>query len=364
VDRSFATPSLRVDAAAEDVGGFRLRTSFRVAYRYSQPAVGMPTVSARVHHAALARTFTGLPLHLLLGRFHSPVESHSGFWDGVLLRYGASGLGGGAILGFQPDRWNERPSAKRPKATAFLDVDRRGGGWRWKGAFSAHGADLGAEPSRGYSLGLDQQATLGRLRLAQQLRVDRSPLDGRWSLGWVELRGSIPLLSGVDLTLGASRRERDPWIESWDLLPALHRDRLHAGLGLRVARSSLGAGVSLNRDREGTVSRAYSGSFVVPLGGHGRGPVLGASTSWWTGERGDAISASPSLSMDLARVRLRLGYRFYRFSDLERESTLQGGDISADVPLRPGLRASLALRKQWGPSLRNELLHVSLSRSF
>ena len=61
IERTYATPALRVDATIpQAVSGFDLRTSFRMAYRYSDPSGMTPAASTRVYTAALERRKRGL----------------------------------------------------------------------------------------------------------------------------------------------------------------------------------------------------------------------------------------------------------------------------------------------------------------
>ncbi len=363
VGRTFATPAFRLDLTApEAVGGFDLRLGARLAYRYADQDLGEAAASARVYAAALDRRFQRIPLRLELGRFHAPDEVYSGFWDGIHARWGGPWLGVGVLVGFQPDRWNERPSLERRKASVVLDATRRGAGWSWSGDLSAH--TVGATdslPAHAFA-GLSQRLGAGELRLAQDLQADRDPDSGRWRVSRLDVRASVAVSAKVDLRAAYSRRE-----SYLDWRPAevfdRRRDRVSAGLAVRAGSGRLAADVSRSTEPGSGPATGYSASLLAP--GLAPGPAsLEATASYWKGEAGRLMTAAPAVSMALGDARLRLGYRMYRSDYLQRSLTTQGGEASADVGLGPGLRASVRIRVERGASLRSDALTFTLYRVF
>lgn len=365
IERTFATPALRIDATVpEAVGGFRLVTSLRTAYRYSDTDVVSPAGSIRVYTASLARTFTSVPLRLALGRFRSPVEDFSGYWDGIMVRFGGDALGVGALVGLQPDRWNERPSTELPKASVFLDWQREGPDWRWRGDVSAHTVRPTSDLPNHTFLGLGQRITAGRLALGQELQVDRDPGDGRWRLSDLRLRGTVELSRRLDLRLGLARRESyRVWRGDAPFSPRM--DRVSAGLGWRLGRGYLGVDVSGNRaPGTGRDTWSWTGTVSVP-GLPGLPGVTGTgSVSRWAGSFGNVLSAAPGITFPVAGVPVRAGYRFQRAFFLRRTTVTHGLDLATDLELADGLRASMRLGGSWGGTLRSQTLQVSLYRIF
>ncbi len=363
VDRTFATPALRFDVTVPDaVGGFELRTSARVAYRYAaQDASLLRPTSVRVYEAALDRRFTSLPLRLTLGRFYSPAESYSGFWDGLMVRYGPESLGVGFLVGFQPDRWNETPSGELPKASVFVDTERRGRDWRWRADLSAHTVRPTTDLNGHTFLGLSQRIAAGPFRLSQDLQVDRDPDDGSWKVSELRMRSTVRLSPVVDLRVGVARDER---YRLWTLSETFgpRRDRVDGGLGFRLGGAYLGLDASASRQEDGRTSWGSTTSLSAPPRGSGLG--FAGSASFWSNEDGRVISAAPALLFGLGRARMRLGYRFYRADYPTYVSTTHAGELSADAPLATGLRLSARLRSQWGGGLRGQYLSLSLSRTF
>jgi len=361
--RTFATPGLRIDATIPDaVGGFRLRTNLRLAYRYSSDEIISPAASVRVYSAVLERDFRPAPVRVALGRFLSPVESYSGFWDGAFVRLGGDNLGVGAIVGFEPDLWNERPSAALPKATAFLDGRIQGGSWTWRGDFSAHAMRPRDSLPDHTFLGVSQHVSSRLLYLSEDLQVDLDPAGG-WRVTWLQLRASLSAGGGFRLRAGASRRES--WLE-WSLGEpfAPRSDRVDAGLAYHGSWGGLSADWSMNRDDIGRKSRgATAGYSILRLPGTERLGMSGTVTRW-SGPYGTSLSASPGLTLALSPAWLRLGYQYFRSEYLQRTLTSNAVDGSLEVPMGDALRMSLRGRFAWGGTLTSQSLFVTLYKMF
>ncbi|MEJ2204060.1 MAG: hypothetical protein P8170_08115 [Gemmatimonadota bacterium] len=363
VERTFATPVLRIDATVpRAVGGFTLKTSLRAAHRHASGTVIAPSTSVRVYAAQLERDFESVPLRVAFGRFSNPVESYSGYWDGLLVRVGRRGFGVGAIVGFEPERWNERPSTERPKATAFMDVDRRGRSWRWRGSVSAHTL----RPSNGLAahtfLGAGQRLSLRRLTLSQDLQMDRDPSDGAWRLSRMLVRGSLRVGGPFAVRAGFSRRESYVFGSLQPFAP--RSDRLDAGFSVRGQTGFLSADVGVNEDVQGSRTWGTAGTFVLyRIAGLGSTGASGSVTRW-TGPNGDVVAGSPSLTRDLGSTRVRLGYQFSHADYLGRVTTTHGTVASADARLGEGVRVVARVRVQWMGALRSEGVDLRLYRIF
>jgi hypothetical protein len=364
IERTFATPSLRFDVTApRAVAGFTLRTSARVGYRYSSENSVQPATSARIYAASLERDFTALPLYVSLGRFHSRHESYSGFWDGALVRLGGDGLGVGAIVGFEPELWNERPSAQRPKATAFVDGRARGAGWRWMGDFSAHTVRPRDSLPPHTFMGASQRLTAGPLLLSEDVQIDRDPTDGRWRVSRLRLRAVLELIAGLELRGGLARRETYV-AERFESPFGARRDRVDGGIGLRMDGGYASVDMDLGKDAAGRETRGTSAFFSVrSLPGIGFVGLVG-SASRWSGEYGSTVTAAPGFIVDLDPLSLRMGYRYGRSDYLERVVRTHGVDASVDAPLGSGMRVSARARLQWGGTLESRGLDLTLYRIF
>lgn len=362
VERTFATPSLRLDLTVPDLaGGFRFRTRLRAAYRYSDRDVIPSPGSTRIHQAVLERTGRRTRVHL--GRFYSPVESYSGYWDGVFLRVGGGDLGVGALVGFQPERWNEGPSGDLPKATAFVDARRDGEGWRWEGDLSAHTVRPRTDlPDRSF-VGMSQSLRVRGFRADQDLQVDREPGGSGWTVSRLRLRAGLQLTSSTRVRAGF--RRRTPYRASGivDLVSSA-RERWTAGLTYAPGRGYVGGDVSLSRNGGDRESRAVTLSFGVPGLFFGGRIGLTGTGSYWGRDDGHVLTLGPGLTGSVGSLGLRAAYRLYRSDLFRRVRTTHTGELGLSLPLGRGLHASARFRAQRGGGLGSELLHLKLAKRF
>jgi len=362
VDRTFATPAMGLVLTVPDaVGRLQLRTNMRLEYRYSNQDIIQPSLATRVYAAALEGEFDRF--RVALGRFHSPVEPFSGFWDGALLRVGRPGLGIGAIAGFEPDRWNQSPSSSIPKATLFVDGRSRGDGWLWSGNLSAHEVRPRNGEAQHTFFGASQRLSTGALYFSQDLEVDRDPLSGSWKLSRLLVRGSVQLVRGLDLRAGVAREQ--PWIPGLTGSPfGYRRDRANAGLAYHGPGGYLAVDASMGRDVSG--ERTWGGTGIFSLSRLPGMPRVGlsASVARWSGAYGTSETAAPTLSFDLAPARLRLGYRISRNDYLRDRLTTHAGEAALDLPFASEFRLSARARMQFGGYLSSQSFDLGLSRSF
>ena len=365
VSRTLATPALRLDATVTDLfGGFTLRTRGRVSYRYtSGPDFGRPT-TVRIHDLSLERRFTGVPLRLTLGRFFSPAESFSGYWDGVAARVGGPSFGGGLLLGFEPDRWSRAPSLDLPKATGFLDFRLGQGRMRWDGDLSVH---LVAPRLEGWQdhlfVGLGQRLTLGPLRLRAEVQADREPEGGGVRIGEAVAQATVAVSPAVVLRAGGARRERYTLSGADDPFGP-RRDRIGGGVSLRFGRVGVSADHALNRYAGGRDRTTWSGAVSVRGLPGLPGATWMANGSWWEGGGDEAVTAGTAVSFRLSAVRARVGYRFHSSTFVGRTRVSHAPELDLDLPL--GGRFSLTLRTRGtiGSEVVGQYAHLALTRVF
>ncbi len=362
VDRAFATPAMGLVLSVPDaVGHMQLRTSMRLAYRYSNQDIVQPALSARVYAAALDGRFDGY--RVVLGRFHSPVEPYSGFWDGALLRVGHREFGVGAIAGFEPDRWNESPSTSVPKATIFVDGRSGGEAWRWSGNLSVHEVRPRNDEVRHRFFGASQRLSAGPLSLSHDLEVDRDPISGSWKVSRLLVRGSVDLTSELEMRAGVAREE--PWIPGLSGSPfGYRRDRANVGLAYHGPTGFASVDASMGKDAGGSRTWGGTGVFSVNRLPGLEGVGLLASVSRWSGAYGTSESATPMLAFDLNSVRLRAGYRISRNDYLGDPIVTHAVEGSVDLPFGEGFRLNSRARVQFGGYLSSQSFDLGLYRAF
>jgi hypothetical protein len=363
IQRSFSTPTFRLQARARDLpGGVRLNTSMRLSHRTSPDDAIQPVTSLRFYQFDLEKRFEAVPVQVHMGRFHNPYEDFSGYWDGMMVHYGEEGLGAGVAVGFKPELWNEGLSTERPQVSGFVDYSARGATSEYSGAVSYHTTRPSIdEPDRTY-LGLSQRIRLGGAWIRQRLQVDRSIDGADWALTRLQLDASVPLPGGLSAHAGWRR-----WRTYYAVVPfgelGPRRDRASAGLSFWSPGGGISADVSLDRPDVGDEARTVSSSFYLR-----RTPLLGLGfsgiASYW--ERGDdtSILLAPQLRRELGRAEVRAGYRFYRTSGGFGDIFSHFGDLAVTMPLGGGLSARIHGLVQWGDDLTSNRILASLWKSF
>jgi hypothetical protein len=361
-DRTFSTPTFRLQARARDLpGGFRLSTNMRVSHRTSTDDVIQPRTSARFYQFDLEKEFDAVPLQLHLGRFNNPYDEFGGYFDGIMARVGGDGLGAGAAVGFEPELWNEGISTDRPKMTGFLDYSARGERARYSGSLSFHTlrprSDL---PDETY-VGLSQGLSVGGLWVRHRIRVDRSPNESEWSLTRLQVDASLPIGNGLTAR-GGWRRWRNPSALTLGA-PGPRRDRANVGLSYWSAPGGATLDFSLDRPEGGETARTVSGSFSLRETGV-LGLGLSGFASYWKRGEGSSLLLSPELRREVGRVHVRGAYRFYRTRSGSGENRHQFADLGLTVPLGRGLQARVQGSVQWGESFSSNRILASLWKSF
>jgi hypothetical protein len=355
-----ANPALALDVTLPDVGaGFQLRAGGRVSYRYH--ALGAPPTAVRVYTAALERNLPGSWLQLSLGRFHSPDESYSGYWDGGRVRFGRA-FGLGVLAGLTPDLWNQSLSLDRPRVTMVLDGSARGARWRWSGDASIHRiwSRSGPEPTHTF-VGVSQSLSAGPLRLGHDVQLDQDPVDRGWRLSRLGARASLGLGGGAELRGSFTRRASYLDVATPPFFSD-RRDRVAVGVLLPFGPARVAADVSRSRDPRGDAT-SYTGSLWLPLGATGRSG-LDANASYWEGAFGRSWVVAPGLGLGLGAATLRLGYRYARSDYLDRAAVDHGGDLSLEIPTPRGTWAILRMRGQHGSAITSAVADLTLERRF
>lgn len=365
VTRTQATPALRLDATVTSLpGGFTLRARGRVTHRYTSGTEFQRPTTVRVNELSMERRFTGVPAQLTLGRFFSPVESFSGFWDGAAVRFGGESLGAGFLVGLEPDLWSQEPSLDLPKASAFVDYRARGEAWSWDGDVSAHVVAPRADGLETHAfLGIGQRLTLGPLRLRAEVQVDREPVGGGARLSEAVTQATLAISPRLSLRVGAARRERYSILTAPDPFGP-RRDRVGGGLSLRLGNAYLSADHARNRYENGSDRTSWTGALSLARLPGLPGVGWNASGSWWGGDRDEVLSAGTGIGFRISAARVRVGYRFHSTTFLDRTRVSHAPDLYLDLPLGGGFSATLRTRGQFGDQLTSQYLHLALTRVF
>ncbi|MEN8145912.1 MAG: hypothetical protein ABFS14_13315, partial [Gemmatimonadota bacterium] len=361
VDRTFATPALRLRTTVTQPQSWTLRLRTHVSHRYSSTGTQLNPTSARVYEASFEKTFRNTPLRFQLGRFYNRYETYSGYWDGLLARVGGRKAGFGVAVGFEPERSNQGVSSDLPKATAFVNYRSDGRRTRYEVDASVHRVDPRTDLLTHTFAGLSQRLRVGDVRFDQELQIDEDPIAGGWEVTRFQLNMSADLQRRVQLRTGVSRQRPYRLFDTVSVI-SHPRDQVSAGLRVRVGRGSVSGDVAVNRDQDGDLGYSYS-THLSLQGSSTLG--MSAAASYQTGPDYTALALSPGLVGNFGRTRASLSYRFYRseygIDRLFTTHTVQGG---LDFPAGRGLRYRIRGSGQWGGSLTSSRLYAGLTKSF
>jgi hypothetical protein len=367
--RQFATPSLGLRAVAADLpGGFSLNTNLRALYRYSNPELITPAWAIQIYQASLAKTFTGFPLYVELGRFSNAYTSFSGQWDGLVMHAGGRhGLGAGFAAGFEPESGDQGLSTTLPKYAGFLTLDADAGPTRYSTSVSA----TQVRPRNGLLVhsyfAWSQYLRVQRFRFTNDLQVDRDPETSRWVVTRLNATTSVPLARGLELHGRLSMFQPYAFWQTTNLI-SYRRDQGNVGLFVFGSAGSVGIDFTANRfaTSDSTPfqkSYTYSASFTLL-----RTPIFdldwSASGSYWTQTDGKTLYATLGLGRGFGRVQTRATYQLYRSQSPTLTSVNHSLDGSLSFPLARSLYATLQGRIQRGDNLHMNGLYFGLWTSF
>jgi hypothetical protein len=363
IDRTFTTPTarLRLDVAHLP-GDITFRTNLRSATRFSSEDLIQPPQSFRIYQMSLERSFQSFPLFVRLGRFYSPYERYSGYWDGLLVRVGREdGFGAGVAAGFQPDLLNEELNTERPKYSAFLNYRAAGRGVGYRADASVHHIRSNTDLVESTYAGLSQRLRLGRWLLTQDLQVDRDASAGTWRISRLQVSTSVPLHRSAELYARYSLRR--PSLSPLDTLVAQQRQQAGGGLIFRAWSGSISGDVTLTRLEHGETSYSYSSFFSFPrtalwnLG-------FSASANYWTQTAANTLYLSGGLSRYFGRAQVRAFYHRYITESMGMSLVTQGGELALAVPLSRRLFSTLRAVISRSANLTSNSLDAQLGMTF
>jgi hypothetical protein len=370
IERLYTTPSVRLRTTVNELPwGFDFTTNLRATSFMSNNEAVQPTQSLRVYQASIGKSFRSVPLQFQLGRFYNPYETFSGYWDGLVVHVGRSGLGAGFAVGFQPNRGNEDFSTDLPKYGAFIDYQYSGGSVRYYADLSYN--EL--RPSNGLLghrfVGLSQRFQWNRFGLSQRLRVDRNAGTDKWELTQLEVRTTLPLGRRLTALVGYSYWRSLFFLgtttpEVTELAAtAYERERGSFGLSYSMWSGTIGADVTMNRLEGDEISYTYGSHFSFP-----RTPLLGfglfGSANYW--ERGTAktLYLTPGITRSFGRLESRLSYSRYSFTNGPSTLITHTFDMSLTFPVTRRWYLLVQGRAQRSPTLNSNSVYSGLWLSF
>ncbi len=356
-DRTFLTPTAGLRASISNLpGGFRINVNTRVSQRTSVNSTVGNLRSFRIYQASIERTFEAV--RFKAGRFYDPFENFSGYWDGLLVRFGEDGFGGGFAAGFEPVRADEQFSSELPKATVFLDYQYRKGAVRYEAETSFHQV----RPQNDYDthtfFGWSQSFRWNRFRLSQNLQVDRHPTTGAWEISRLQLRASIPLTRHL-LATGRYFLRRPYYLTRTGDPFGVRRDQGNVGLMVAFTGGTMGLNVSGNRVRGTSPNYTYSSYLNLTRTGL-LGLGVSAAASYWSRDSASTLYVSGGISRMFGHLRSRLLFSRYQNDTGTSRLLSHTVTLSLNFPLYQRFFAGIQARTQFGKNLTSTSLYTSI----
>ena len=356
-DRTFTTPSVGFQYRNQGApGAVELRTSLRATQRGSSGDLVDPATLVQVYELALVRR---TPVsEWRFGRFYSPYESFSGYWDGLLVHRGTDRFGAGFLAGFEPDRGNSGLRSTEPKVGMVLHGRTKGRAVSYRSEFALNVFFPKDAPTTHVMTGWGQGMQAGPWLLSNALQIDRETLTGHWVVTRLQTRLSRRLGDGGTAYVGHAIRQ--PYLDRTEpgVIP-FRRDQLNAGFA--TWGGALGWSFDVARShQEGYADQwSYAGSLSHRSA---RGTGLGATLAgtWWTDGRSNGALVSPSLSRRFGASDLSLGYQLYRSDVAGNVSTSHAVDLGGRFPLAGRSQFTVRARQRVGGHLKSSGLYAGL----
>jgi hypothetical protein len=363
VDRRFTTPTARLRMAVTNLpGGFALNTNLRAAYHHATGGAIAASQSLRVYQASLAKSFGRFPLQFEAGRFYSPFETFSGYWDGLLVHLGTRSIGLGFAAGFEPQNSNEAFSTDIPKYTAYANLQHRSRIFSYSADLSFHAL----RPRTGFVehdfFGFSQRLRWQRFSLSHRMQVDRDPATDAWRITQFDIRTAVPL--GRRLTvLGQVSRLQPYYIWQIERPIAPARDRATIGVNYSLFSGTFGVDVTANRLQAEDISYTYAGHYSFP-----RTALLGlgfsGTASYWQRETITTLYLSQAVRRTFGGLQTQVSYQRYMTKSAARPVVTHGFDASFLLPISRRLFFTMEVRLQRGADLNSNNLYTGFWVSF
>ncbi|MFT5433317.1 MAG: hypothetical protein ACI9OJ_004023 [Myxococcota bacterium] len=361
--RTFLTPLTRLQFTAREVAdGVTVRGRLRAAYRYGSDGVIDPTAAVRVYEFDAEKRFDAVPLRMKVGRFFSPYEASSGYWDGLLVRVGGDGFGLGGVVGLEPDRWNQGFSTSRPKASGFLDFrssGRRGG--IEADLAATHVRPTDSRPNQLY-FGSSGRVWLGNFGVSHTVQVDRNSATNEWVVSDLLIQSRIPVSRAFELRGRWSRREPNYfWLDD----PFSYgRDDIGGGTTIRWRGGAVLTDVTLHQvdgetgwTRSASTALRFNSVSPADLG-------MRAAVHVWDAQFGRVSTASLSVDRVVRDAWFSAAYRIYRSEGGWEQLMTHQVDATASWSLPDGVRVTGLASTLVGSGILQQRLQLGFSRSF
>lgn len=356
--RTYITPTVRLRLRTESLpGGLRLSTNLR-ATQLSGTSTNPAEVRVQLYQASLEGDIKAAGLHFQLGRFYNSYESHSGYWDGMLVRVGSNGVGAGIVAGYTPEHGNQTLSSASPKVSAFVDAHVRNGRFRYDVDLSAHQQSNIFLVSERQFAGLSQSIAFGRTYFTQRVQVGRT--NGQLELWQAQITANTVVAGPLSVNARYTTERNDLYFGN---APDLgRRTRMSAGASLSGKAGFANAEAGRIDNGFGGEASTASLNFFLPRSLVFAG--LGFSGNVTRDSAYTSTYLAPYIERYSGGMRARIGATYYRTDFGASVFEQKGGDIALMLPLGRRTEVSWTAAATTGSSMRTARTSLALWRSF
>ena len=358
-ERTYLTPAIRVRLRTENLpGGMRFTTNVR-ATQLSSSNSEASELRVQLYQASLEGDIKPAGMHYQLGRFYNPYESHSGYWDGMLLRVGSSRMGAGIVAGYTPAHGNQTVTSVSPKFSAFVDAHARNGRFRYDVDVSAHQQSNVFVASDHQFVGVSQSIGYGRAYFTQRAQFGKTA--GQLELWQAQFTGSAVVAGPLSLNARFTTERNDLYLGG--TAPDLGR-RTRWSAGAVLSGKAGFANLEAGSVDSGLGSKATIGSanFFLP-----RALLIAGIGFSGNVTRDDAFTSTffaPYLERYSGRMRARLGASYFRTDYGTTVFEQKGGDATLTFPVGKRSEIAWTATATSGSNLRTARTGISFWQSF
>ncbi len=362
--QTYASPFVNLMLRGRELpGNLQFDVNMRWSYRYLKQRPFSPTNLFSIYNIKVSKQFKAVPLlSVSVGRFYNQYERFSGFWDGVMLRYGSYSNGVGVITGFEPSLSSQGFSTSVPKHSIFAYTSQNIGPV-WSSSEISFNAMY---PNNGWMnhlfWGLHQDFRLGRSLIGGSVQVDRDPTQGKWTLTQGYLQGRFQLIGG--LSANANWLRQRPY-QIWQTTDPIGYTRTSYGGGLSYDFSSGYVSSNVSVDKSDLTQAADNYSLYGSLQ-HTRFWQLGFSGhgSYWSDHTNKVLSAGFGINRWFGQNQFDLGYDFYRTDFVGQAVVSHSITAHFYVPLMKKMILDLQTRFDIGSVTQNKSIYLSIWYNF
>ena len=363
VKQTFASPFLNLMLRGRQLpGNVQFDVNMRWSYRYLQQRSLSPASLFSIYNMQVSKKFNAMPLTVSVGRFYNRYERFSGFWDGVMLRYGSYDNGIGVITGFEPYRSSEGFSSTVPKHSVFAYTSEKIGPVRSSSEISFNALYPKNSWQNHLFWGVHQDFRYGRSLIGGSIQIDRDPTQSKWTMTEGYLRGRFALIGG--LYANANWNKLRPF-QIWQTGDPISYTRSSYGGGLSYDFSNgyVASGMSVEKSDLTSTADSYSlyGSlqrtrfWQLGFNGHGR---------YWSDHSNKILSAGGGLTRWFGQKQVDLGYDFYRTDFLDQVVVTHSITAHLYMPIMKKMILDLQTRVAIGSVTQSKSLYLSLWYNF